>query len=381
MPVIINARIYTGEDVIRNGFIRFNDTIEAVGSMEEYVEREEEVIDAAGRDVIPGMIDIHVHGGYDVDAMDADADGLRRLGREMLKEGVTSFFATTITQGTEEIMRALEAAGPLVADPSTTIEGIHLEGPFVNPDYAGAQPKEHIIPPDAGLFRRFQEASKNAIRLVTYAPELPGARLLEQEMADTGATGSAGHTAATLVENRAAGVRHGTHLYNQMRAMHHREPGTVGYCLLERDVNVEIIPDGVHSVREMVDLAYRLKGAEHLLVITDAMRAKGLADGAYELGGQAVTVENGAARLAEGNLAGSVLRMDEALRNIIEYTGCTLEEAVLMTSVNQAKEFGLEQKGGIVAGKDADLVVLDQGYVEYTIHRGTIHRFAEGGET
>ena len=161
-----------------------------------------------------------------------------------------------------------------------------------------------------------------------------------------------------------------------MRALHHREPGTVGYCLLNRELRAEIIPDGIHSAKEMVDFAYRMKGAKRLTVITDAMRAKGLADGQYELGGQAVNVKDGAARLASGNLAGSVLTMDQALRNIIDFTGCSLEDAVQMTSVNQAEEFGLTKKGLLEIGKDADFVVLDDALaVEQTIHRGTVHTF------
>ena len=376
MTSIIHAEIYTGQTIIHDGYIRFDHVIEEIGEMTEYIPREETVIDLKGKRLIPGMIDIHVHGGYDVDTMDASRDGLIRFSEAMLAEGVTSFFATTITQDWDQITKALEVAGEVIASRQTTVEGIHLEGPFINPDYAGAQPLEYIVEPSVEQFLNWQQASGNQIKLVTYAPERPGARAFEAAVRETGAIPSAGHTDATFEQNRSGGVTHGTHLYNQMRALHHREPGTVGYCLLERTVFAEIIPDGIHSSKEMVEFAYRMKGPERLTVITDAMRAKGLADGEYELGGQAVYVKDGAARLATGNLAGSVLTMDQALRNIIAFTGCSLEQAVQMTSVNQAEEFGLTQKGRLEQGKDADFVVLSADLeVEQTIHRGTIHRF------
>jgi N-acetylglucosamine-6-phosphate deacetylase len=383
MTVIINARIYTGEQTIEDGFIRFDRTIEAIGTMSEFEEiAGEETNDAHHQSLIPGMIDVHIHGGYDVDVMDGDAERLHHFSRQMLQEGVTSFLATTITQDWADITRALETVRTVVEEEDTTIVGVHLEGPFINPDYAGAQPREYIVEPDVVQLLKWQEVSGNTIKIVTYAPERPGARAFEEAVGLTGAIPSAGHTDATYTQNQAGHVTHGTHLYNQMRALHHREPGTVGYCHLTPEVYSEIIPDGIHSAPEMVDFAYRIKGADRLIVITDAMRAKGLAEGEYELGGQSVFVRDGAARLENGSLAGSILTMDAALRNIIAYTGCTLEEAVRMTSVNAAKELQLTQKGSLSIGKDADIVLLDEGlHIQETIHRGTRYRITNGKES
>lgn len=377
--VIINAHIVSGDETWERGYIEFDGTtIVSVGAMEDYQAGTNKEIDVHGALVTPGMIDVHIHGGYDVDTMDADVDRLCHLSRSMLAEGVTSYFATTITQSSAAITKALQAARTVIEAGDTSLVGIHLEGPFVNVDNAGAQPAEYIIDPDASQFRTWQQEAGGHIRLVTYAPERPGARELEQVMGETGAIGSTGHTNATFAENKEANVKHGTHLYNQMRGIHHREPGTVGYCLLERDVMVEIIPDGIHSRREMIDFAYRMKGADGLVVITDAMRAKGLPDGRYELGGQPVIVEGGAARLEAGNLAGSVLTMDAAFRNVIAFTGCTVQEAVKMTSANQAREFGLTNKGAIAPGFDADLVIWDDAMtVITTIHQGQVSYLKE----
>ncbi|WP_028411062.1 N-acetylglucosamine-6-phosphate deacetylase [Bacillus sp. 123MFChir2] len=368
--VVINAKIYTGREVLERGFIRYTDQIQDLGLMAKYVPQENETIhDIKGNIVIPGMIDIHIHGGYGIDAMDADGDGLVTLGKQMLQEGVTTFFPTTMTQSPEVIEAALNAAKE-AKEKGAHFEYIHLEGPYVSKKRAGAQPLEYIVPANIEQFKQWQKVSGNLIKLVTYAPE-EGAREFEQYLAKTGVIGTMGHTDATNEQLIGRNITHATHLYNQMRGLHHREPGAVGHVLLNPDIMVEVITDGIHIHPDMVKLAYKLKGPKKLSVITDAMRAKGLADGLYELGGQPVIVKGGSARLADGTLAGSILKMDEALRGVIAFTGCSIEEAVLMTSVNQAEEFGLVNKGALETGKDADFVIMSEDlYVQDTVRLG-----------
>lgn len=361
MKSIINVKIYTGKDVIENGFIRYDEKIIAIDHMEKFVEQGEKIIDGFGTVLIPGMIDIHIHGAYDVDAMDADPSSMVRLSKEMMKEGVTTFFPTTMTQSHSNIKNALSSLKE-AKELGSHFECIHLEGPFVNKNRAGAQPLEYIVNPDVGLFREWQDAAGGLIKLVTYAPEVEGANELEEEFHRTGVIGTVGHSDAIGADFEGKPITHATHLYNQMRPMHHREVGTVGHVLLDDNVMVEVIPDGIHIHPDMVKLAYRLKGAKKISVITDAMRAKGLADGEYELGGQPVFVKENSARLADGTLAGSILKMDDAFRNIMKFTGCTPEEAVQMTSVNQADEFGLVNKGALEAGKDADFVQMTNDF-------------------
>ncbi|MGF9962968.1 N-acetylglucosamine-6-phosphate deacetylase [Bacillus rhizoplanae] len=371
--VVINAKIYTGHEVLENSFIRYTDQIQELGLMAQYVPQEnEEIHDIKGNIVIPGMIDVHIHGGYDIDAMDANSDGLVTLGKQMLQEGVTTFFPTTMTQSPEAIEAALSAVKEAKGK-GAHIEYIHLEGPYVSKKRAGAQPLEYIVSANIKQFKQWQETSGNLIKLVTYAPEEEGAREFEQYLAETGVIGTIGHTDATDKQLTGRNITHATHLYNQMRGLHHREPGVVGHVLLNPDVMVEVITDGIHIHPDMVKLAYKLKGPKKVSVITDAMRAKGLEDGLYELGGQPVHVKDGSARLEDGTLAGSILKMDQAFRNVIEFTGCSIEDAVLMTSVNQAEEFGLNSKGALAVGKDADFVVMTKDLHVYDTVRLGIH--------
>lgn len=374
--VLINADIYTGQGHIEQGYVRFDKEIIGVGKMEMFKEEaEEKVIDLSGKLVIPGFIDVHSHGGYGYDNMDADPEEISKMTTKMLQEGITSYFPTTMTQSYENIERALEAIKE-AKEKNSMIQGIHLEGPFIAPDYKGAQPEKYIAVADAELMKKWHELSGENICLVTYAPETGDVSEFEEYCKENNIILSAGHSGANYQELKESNATHITHLFNGQKGLHHREIGVTGYGLLEDDVTVEMIVDGFHISKEMVKLAYKAKGAEGIELITDAMRAKGFPEGESELGGQKVIVKDKQARLEDGTLAGSVLTFIDAFKNMMAFTGCSIEEAVQMSSVNQAKEFGLEKKGVITPECDADLLVLTKDFVlEQTILGGDIHDF------
>ncbi|MER2041870.1 N-acetylglucosamine-6-phosphate deacetylase [Desemzia incerta] len=369
--VLVNATVYTGETRIDNGYVRFDQQILEVGKMEEFVkDSQEEVIDIAGKIVVPGFIDVHSHGGYGIDNMDADPESINEMISKMYQEGITSYFPTTMTQSFENIEKALKGIAE-AAEKNPVIQGIHVEGPFISAVFKGAQPEEHIKIPDAETMKKWDEISGGRVRLVTYAPETSDASEFEKTCQEYDIVLSAGHTNATREQMKQSKAKHITHLYNAQRGLHHREPGVTGHAFLDEDTYVEVIADGFHIHPEMIKMAYKMKGPDRIEIITDAMRAKGMPDGESELGGQKVIVKDKQARLESGSLAGSVLEFQDAFRNVIEFTGCSIEDAVKMSSVNQAREFGLTRKGSISSGKDADLVVLDPDFnVEKTFSYG-----------
>lgn len=334
-------------------------------------------IDGSEKYLMPGFIDMHIHGSANADVMDATQQALHVLAASLVSEGVTGFLATTMTQEDAAIDAALEAVAQFESqDNEAQLLGVHLEGPFISKKRVGAQPIAYVREPNVQLFNKWQQLSGNRIKQVTLAPEVTGGDEFVQALHQQGVIASIGHSDATLDEVKQAvalGVTQGTHLYNQMRPFHHRDPGVVGGVLLLPEVKVEVIADYIHSHPQSLELAYRLKGAEGLILITDAMRAKGLPYGEYELGGQAVYVTETGAHLAEGNLAGSVLTMDIAIQNIQKATNCGLCELVAMSSYNAAQQLRLSQKGVIAENADADVVLLSkQLIVETTIVSGQI---------
>ncbi|KEZ77457.1 N-acetylglucosamine-6-phosphate deacetylase [Salinisphaera hydrothermalis] len=328
--------------------------------------------------VVPGFIDAHIHGARGADVMDADADGLARIARYLPAEGTTSFLATTMTGPAAAIEAALRVTADFESAPGAAeMLGVHLEGPFVDRDKAGAQPAEHMIAPDIDRFDRWQAAAAGGIRVVTLAPEQPGGDALVAHLVRHGVRASIGHSSCSAAQAEAviaAGANRGTHLFNAMNGLHHREPGAACALLTNPAARSEIIADGLHVTPAMVKLAYAAAGRDRLMAITDAMRAKGLGDGDYELGGQPVTVKNGEARLADGTLAGSVLTFDDAFRNLLDFTGCELADAIAMTSTNAAADLGVaDRKGALAKGFDADLLVLDAELrVRLTVCRGRV---------
>lgn len=360
--ILKHAKIYTGTSVIDDGYLRFNRQLIAVGPIEEYQPsvNDEKIFDLAGAIVVPGFIDVHSHGGYGFDAMDGDPDQIDQMVEQMIHEGITSYFATTMTQSPEKIAKAMVGIKQAAAK-NPVIKGIHLEGPFISKVFKGAQPEKYIQAPDIALFDHWNELSGHLIKLVTFAPENENSREFENYCLSHGIVPSVGHSNAKREELLHSKVSHVTHLYNAQREFKHRQPGVTGHALLEDNLYCEMIADGFHVCPDMIRLAYRLKGPHKMELVTDSMRAKGMPEGISELGGQKVIVKDKQARLETGNLAGSVLQYQDAFRNIMKFTGCGIAEAVLMSAVNQAKEFGLKNQGTLEVGKDADLNIFDRG--------------------
>ena len=360
--VIKHADIYTGEDTIKDGYIRFTKSVLAVGPMIKYQPKatDEQIIDGHQTVIVPGFIDVHSHGGYGIDTMDGDPAKLNEMVHQVTKnEGVTTFFPTTVTQSFENINKAMVAIKKAAAE-NPVIQGTNLEGPFVSAEYKGAQPEKYIQDPDYRLLDQWNELAGGLVKMITYAPEKPGAHELEQYCLTHNIVPSAGHSSATREQMKHSLASHITHLYNAQRGMRHREPGLTGDALMEDNLYTEIIADGFHVVPDMIRLAYQIKGPDRMELITDSLRAKGMPEGISELGGQKVIVKDHQARLENGHLAGSVLQYNLAFQNIIDFTDCGIANAVKMSSVNQAREFGLTTKGGLTVGKDADLNILDQ---------------------
>ncbi|CDQ21062.1 N-acetylglucosamine 6-phosphate deacetylase [Halobacillus karajensis] len=381
--MITNVSIVTEKETIPNGTVYIKDgTIEKI-SKEKDRTHATHVIDGKGENLtlVPGFIDVHIHGANGHDVMDATPEALDGLATQLPKEGTTSFLATTMTQSKENISRALKNAGEYIEsqkrEGKAEVLGVHLEGPFISEEKAGAQPPEHIAKPSLELFHKWQKESENHIKLVTIAPETDGALQFIKEICGKGVVCSLGHSSATL-ETANEAVKHGashvTHLFNQMSGLHHREPGLVGAAFTNPELWVEMIVDHIHVHPEAVKLAYRMIGSKRTVLITDAMRAKCLPEGIYDLAGQSVRVQNGEARLEDGTLAGSILTLEEAAQKMQDFVGVNREELVQITSANAARELGVyHRKGSIAEKKDADLVILDEGgNVLVTICKGII---------
>ena len=324
--------------------------------------KDERLIDAHGLWVIPGLIDIHVHGSYGHDTMDATPEALHEMARFFASRGVTSFLPTTISTASEAITAAIDNISTTEQPPDGAhVLGVHLEGPYLNMEFKGAQPPEHIRNPDPKEYLSWLANSK--VRLITVAPEIEGAISLIDHGVSQGIQFAVGHSGASYEEMLIAanhGLRQATHTFNGMLGIHHRRPGTAGAVLTDDRVYAQVIADGVHLHPAIVKLLVRSKTTARTIMITDAMRAAGLADGEYDLGGHVIMVKDGVARIESGSLAGSTLTMDMALRNMIRFTGLSLSEALPMATSVPAEAMGIKgQKGVLAPGADADVVILD----------------------
>lgn len=375
--LIHNARIYTENQVIPQGWLLCRaGTIAAVGAGNAPA-LDVPLLDARGQHLLPGFVDVHVHGALGADTMDAQVEALRTMATFYAQQGVTGFLPTTLTAPHADILAALEAVRQFLAEPSpgAAVLGVHLEGPYLNVDKTGAQNPQYVRPYDPQEAQHYLDSG--LLRVVSLAPEVADNRELIAACAERGITPSIAHTNATYEEARdaiAAGIRHATHTYNAMSGLHHRKPGTLGAVLEAPYVRCELIADNVHVHPAAMNLLWQAKGREGLLLITDAMAAAGMPEGRYALGALAVQVADGRATLADGTLAGSVLTMAQALRNFLAATNATLEQAWPVSSLNAARAIHRAHKTGSIAlGKQADLVLLDEALdVQATLVAGRV---------
>jgi N-acetylglucosamine-6-phosphate deacetylase len=328
---------------------------------------------------------VHTHGALGHEVMDGEVEGLDEIARFLARHGVTSFLPTTWTGPPDRTLAALEAIAETLRRPrpagAARVLGAHMEGPYLNPDRAGAQDPAYMRPPEPGELSRYLDVG--AVRLMTVAPELPSNAPVLDELRRRRITASAGHTDATyeqMVEAVERGVRHATHTYNAMRPLRHRDPGTVGACLTIDALRCELIADGHHVHPTAMDVLVRARGAAGVVLVSDAVRPAGLPDGEYLLDDRTIEVRDGAVRLPDGTLAGSVLTLDRALRNLAAATG--IEPAALWpaTSANAAHSAGVaDRKGRLEVGMDADLVLLDADLtVQATLVEGQLAYVAPG---
>jgi N-acetylglucosamine-6-phosphate deacetylase len=357
MKAIVNGKILHNRQVVEGQTLYFDDRIVSISP--ELPERGCECIDANGAYVSAGFVDIHIHGSGGADVMDATPEALETISRTLLKTGTTSFVATTMTMPQSAIIGALETVrtyGPKVS--GAKIAGIHLEGPFINPVRSGAQDSSHIQEPTLDWLMPYL----NLVRVITIAPEIKGAQAFIETVKEAypHILLSIGHSNMDYegtLESFSWGISHATHLFNAMPSWHHRKPGIVG-AVFDSKVTADIIADLIHTHPSILGTVEKVIG-ERVILITDAMRAGCMKSGAYDLGGQRVTVKEGRAELDNGVLAGSVLKLNEAVRHYYVHTEATLAEAVFAATTLPAKRLGLP-RGSLKRGYDADIVIFDE---------------------
>lgn len=339
-------------------------------------ENEDQVMDVGGNWIAPGYIDIHVHGGNRADTMDANQEAFDRICRFFAGHGVTSFLFTTGTASNEAIWAVIEAYQDYQPPEDGAVPlGIHLEGPYLSEEKKGAQPAAFLRNPEPEEYRQWFDTG--VVKLMTIAPELPGALKCVQYGKERGVEFAVGHSVATYQQMQDAvdaGLNQATHTFNGMKPLHHREPGVVGAVLADPRIYAQIITDGVHVHPPVVKALVNAKRKERTVLITDAIRAAGLGEGEYDLLGQKVTVADGEARIASGSLAGSILTMDEAVRNTMAFCELPLEDAVFMAAYAPAESIHVQdQRGHLQPGASADVVILSEDYtLESTFVEGRL---------
>ncbi|MBQ8972105.1 MAG: N-acetylglucosamine-6-phosphate deacetylase [Clostridia bacterium] len=385
MKALVNGRVVLPNGVVYGKALLFDKQIIGVVPEAE-IPQDVERIDAAGAYVAPGLIDIHIHGYLGEDTSDGKYEGLVTMAEGVAKNGVTAFLPTTMTVSYDALRTAYEQIRRGMRESASdtwngaAIAGCNSEGPFINASKKGAQAGEHVKVGDPRLLKEYEDV----IRLFTIAPEVEGNMdCIREIFADTHMLISMGHTAANYAQAVAgieAGVRHVTHLFNAQTGLRHRDPGVVGAALTDPRVSVELIADTFHVHKALFQLVAQMKG-DQMVLITDCTRAGGMPDGEYTLGGQPIFVKGIECRLADGTIAGSVLKLNEAVRNVAQNTNLPVHQVINMASLNPARRVGLANcMGSLEAGKDANIAVLDDCFnVKRTILRGRTIYQANGG--
>ena len=379
--IITNGVIITPGEILKNRVIIIEGSV--VSSIDSKIPEETggyiEVIDASGNYVVPGFIDLHVHGGGGADTMDSNLGSIEKIAETHCCFGTTSFLPTTMTMDRDTIVKSLQNIRKVFIRGTgySEILGIHLEGPYLNPEKKGCQREEYIIKPTVEKFIKLNKSAGGLIKIVTIAPEIEGAIDFIKWLTGKSIIASAGHSSAKygqVEEAVKAGLSQVTHTFNAMSGLHHKEPGLAGAALSIDELYAQLIADCIHVHPAIMKVMISSKGMDRTILVTDAIRATGTDEGISELGGQKVIVKDGQARLEDGTLAGSILTMDCAVRNLVEKVGISITDAIKMATINPARSIGIEKrKGSIEPGKDADMVLLNSKLeVDMTIVKGKI---------
>lgn len=328
----------------------------------EPIPDDSDILDAQGLYVLPGLVDVHIHGAVGHDFCDGDPEGLKEIAAYLKAHGITSFCPTSMTLPVEELRQIFRSVLDMPKeDTYASVAGIHMEGPFISPAKKGAQKETYIVSPDIAHFRELNEVCHGMIRLVTIAPELTGSMEFIETLHEEVSI-SLGHSEAdydTALRAFGAGANHATHLFNAMPPLHHRNPGIIGAAFDSPNTMVEIICDGIHLAPAIIRMVFQLFGDDRVILISDAMRATGMADGTYELGGQDVFKTGNRATLKDGTLAGSATNLFDCMRQAVAF-GIPLESAVKAASVNPARSIRAEHIGNLTPGKEADILLVDK---------------------
>ena len=375
MTYIINGKIVLPDAVVSGKALAYDNESGKIVGVVDSVPAGAATIDAEGGYVAPGLVDIHIHGYLGEDTCDAKPDGIKKIAYGVIQNGVTAFLPTTMTVSMPEINAALDAVRSLKEESKSwdgaEIIGVHAEGPFINPSKKGAQAESNILPPDAD----FVIKNADIITSITLAPEMDeGHKCIKTIAEKTNVLISMGHTGADFEEGMQAardGVNHTTHLFNAMTPLAHRNPGIVGAALAADNVSVELIADTFHINPGLYSIIAKVKGRK-MVLITDCTRAGGMPDGEYDLGGQPIFLNGIECRLADGTIAGSVLKLNSAVKNVLDHTSLPVNEVFNMASLNAAAAIHVDDRlGSLEAGKDADIILADKNMnIVRTIKKG-----------